>query len=121
MSIGDELARLEELHRRGALSDDEYARAKARALDDAAPARPAPAAAAAINQLRRSRDDRWLGGVCGGLVRTTGVAAWVWRLVFALLVLCGGTGVLVYLLLWIFVPQEDAGLGGDSHGQAPAR
>ncbi|HKX41782.1 MAG TPA: PspC domain-containing protein [Burkholderiaceae bacterium] len=35
------------------------------------------------------------------------MVAWVWRLVFALLVLCGGTGVLVYLLLWIFVPQED--------------
>ncbi|HKX40773.1 MAG TPA: PspC domain-containing protein [Burkholderiaceae bacterium] len=107
MSIGDELARLEELHRRGALSEVEYARAKARVLDDATRSPPPPPAAAAINQLRRSRDDRWLGGVCGGLAGVTGVVAWVWRLVFALLVLCGGTGVLVYLLLWIFVPQED--------------
>ena len=39
--------------------------------------------------------------------RLNDTAAWVWRLVFALLVLCGGTGVLVYLLMWILVPLEE--------------
>jgi phage shock protein PspC (stress-responsive transcriptional regulator) len=32
------------------------------------------------------------------------MAAWIWRLIFAVLLLCAGSGVLVYLLLWIFVP-----------------
>ena len=106
MSLSDELNRLDELHRRGALSDDEFARAKARLLNGAAPPREAPAALDAVNRLRRSRADRWIAGVCGGLASATGLESWVWRLIFALLFLLGGTGILVYLLLWVFVPGE---------------
>ena len=40
-----------------------------------------------INGLRRSQNDRWLGGVCGGLARFTGVDSWLWRLGFVLLVI----------------------------------
>ena len=110
MSDSLELEKLADLHQRGALSDAEFATAKARVLN--APARTTPEAgpeapfAAALNALRRSRDDRWLGGVCGGISRITGLAAWVWRLLFTLLTLFAGTGVLVYLLMWIFVPEE---------------
>jgi len=56
--------------------------------------------------LRRSSQDRWLGGVCGGISRITGIDAWIWRLLFTLLVLCVGTGLFVYILLWIFVPED---------------
>lgn len=108
MSLGDELGKLDELHRRGALSEEEFARAKARVLNGGATAQHAERRPAAINALRRSRDDAWLGGVCGGLEPFTGVAAWVWRLIFVALAVCGGSGVLVYLLLWIFVPRDDA-------------
>ncbi len=59
-----------------------------------------------MNRLRRSATDRWIGGVCGGIARATGVESWIWRLVFAVLLIFGGTGLLVYLLLWIFVPAE---------------
>jgi phage shock protein PspC (stress-responsive transcriptional regulator) len=31
---------------------------------------------------------------------------WVWRLLFAVLFICAGAGLLLYLLLWIFVPSE---------------
>jgi phage shock protein PspC (stress-responsive transcriptional regulator) len=85
---------------RGTLSEDEFQRAKARLID--AP----PAATAAINRLRRSSADKWLGGVCAGLADVSGVEAWIWRLMFVLLLMFGGTGLLVYLLLWIFVPLE---------------
>lgn len=105
MSIADQLNQLDELHRRGALSADEFSRAKARVLGGDG-GRPEAPALAAINALRRSRDDRWLGGVCGGIARSTDVASWVWRLVFVLLALCGGTGVLLYLLMWVLVPPE---------------
>jgi phage shock protein PspC (stress-responsive transcriptional regulator) len=60
----------------------------------------------AVNSFRRSRSDRWLGGVCGGIGRSTGMESWIWRLSFAALFICAGAGLLVYLLLWIFVPSE---------------
>ena len=67
MSLSEDLGRLEGLHERGALSDEEFARAKARVLGGV-PEVSAPALLA-INALRRSRDDRWLGGVCGGIAQ----------------------------------------------------
>jgi len=109
MSDSEELSKLAALHQSGALSDEEFARAKARVLNHVGQishARTDPPAMNAISALRRSRDDRWIGGVCGGLALTTGMAAWIWRLLFTLLVLFAGSGVLLYALLWIFVPEE---------------
>ena len=106
MALSDELERLDELRRRGVLSDEEFARTKARLLDGA-PERPtAPPALAALNALRRSREDRWIAGVCGGLASATGADSWVWRLLFAILFFCGGAGLVIYALLWIFVPAQ---------------
>jgi phage shock protein C len=109
MSLSEELNRLDELRQRGVLNDEEFARAKARVID-ASHARPSTDDPAPVfetlNGFRRSRSDRWLGGVCGGLARVTGVESWLWRLLMVLLVVFGGVGVLIYLLLWIFVPQE---------------
>jgi phage shock protein PspC (stress-responsive transcriptional regulator) len=115
MTFSDELGKLGELHQRGVLSDEEFSRAKARVLSDMGRPRPEPAMAA-INTLRRSRDDCWLGGVCGGLARITGLASWIWRLIFASLALCAGTGGLLYLLLWIVVPRDDADFGSHPNG-----
>ena len=107
MALSDELAKLQELQQRGALTDDEFARAKARLLGAPGPTvgDPSPGLAA-VNAFRRSRSDRWIGGVCGGLAQITGVESWVWRLLAAVLLLFGGAGLLVYVLLWIFVPEE---------------
>jgi phage shock protein PspC (stress-responsive transcriptional regulator) len=105
MGFVDDLARLDELRSRGALSDDEFQRAKARLLDSGHAAGDIPAVAA-INRLRRSRSDRWVGGVCGGIAGLTGVESWIWRLVLSALALFGGIGVIFYILLWIFVPNE---------------
>jgi len=104
VSLSDELQTLDELHQRGAPSDAEFARAKARVLGQVDPGDPG--GSVALNTLRRSRGNRWLGGFCGGLAELTGLAAWIWRLIFALSMLCAGTGVAVYILLWIFVPDE---------------
>ena len=107
MGITDDLERLAELHRSGALSDAEFASAKARALDTA----PHPGVDGVVqwlHALRRSRADRWLGGVGGGLAPATGLPAWFWRLIFLALALCGGTGLMLYVLLWILVPNQSA-------------
>ncbi len=105
MSLSDELGKLSELHQRGALTDDEYTRAKERLLHPGAAPGSEPYVKA-VNALRRSRSDRWIAGVCGGLAQPTGVESWVWRLIFALLLLFGGAGLLLYVLMWIFVPAE---------------
>ena len=108
MSLVDELARLEEMRARGTLSEDEFQRAKARLIGEQGGEQGGepPQPVSALNRLRRSRSDKWLGGVCAGIGRVSGVDPWIWRLMFALLFLFGGTGLVVYLLLWIFVPLE---------------
>ena len=107
MSIADELCKLDELRQRGTLSDAEFARAKERLLGTATPPPPVPPPVLdAVNRLRRSTGDRWIGGGCGGLARATGLESWVWRLIFAVLILFGGAGIVIYLLLWIFVPAD---------------
>jgi phage shock protein C len=105
MSLSDELSRLSELRQSGTLTEDEFARAKARLLNGQEP-QAAPYMTYSANPFRRSRNDRWIAGVCGGMARATGVESWVWRMFFTVLLICGGAGLLVYLLLAIFVPNE---------------
>ncbi len=105
MTLAQDLERLAELHRSGALSDTEFASAKARALG--AGTGDANAIVQWLHALRRSRADSWLGGVCGGLASATGLPTWLWRLIFVALVVCGGTGLVVYALLWFLLPKED--------------
>ena len=57
-------------------------------------------------RLYRSRTDRMLGSVCGGLGAYFGVDPTLVRLVFALLFVFGGSGFLLYLILWIVLPEE---------------
>jgi phage shock protein C len=112
--ISDEIRRLHELYQAGALTAAEFEQAKARVLSGTAPAsgervnlnKADGTLAADFNALRRSRVDRWLGGVCGGLAIATHIDAWVWRLLFTLFTITFGFGAVIYLLMWIFVPEE---------------
>lgn len=105
MTLGDELSKLAQLRATGSLTEEEFTRAKERLLHtESTP--PADPVLSAVNSFRRSRSDRWFGGVCGGMARSTGMEAWVWRLIFAALFICAGAGLLLYLLLWLFVPSE---------------
>lgn len=106
MGITNDLERLAELHRSGAISDAEYASAKARALGET-PQAAKNAVLHWLHALRRSRTDSWLGGVCGGLAPATGLPSWLLRLIFVLMLFCGGTGGVAYVLLWILVPRDD--------------
>ena len=109
MTLAQELENLEQMHNRGALSDAEFAQAKARLLQPTAASATAAkprVGPSALNGLRRSQSDQWLGGVCGGLSAFTGMDTWLWRLLFALMVVLAGTGLLLYVLMWILVPLE---------------
>jgi signal transduction histidine kinase len=59
--------------------------------------------------LFRARDRRILGGVAGGLGARLGVDPVIVRIAFVMLGLCGGAGVVVYLVLWAAVPENDGG------------
>jgi signal transduction histidine kinase len=52
--------------------------------------------------FERSSDDRVIAGVCGGVASALNVDATLVRLVFALLSLAGGAGILLYLALWAY-------------------
>jgi phage shock protein PspC (stress-responsive transcriptional regulator) len=53
-----------------------------------------------------------IGGVGGGLAEYSGIDALLWRVGFVALALAGGTGVLVYLLLWLLMPATPVGEPG---------
>jgi phage shock protein C len=57
-------------------------------------------------QLRRSRTDRMIAGVCGGLGDFFGINPIWFRLAFVIAALPGGVpGVLPYLILWVVIPK----------------
>ena len=59
-------------------------------------------------RLYRSRDQRMIAGVCGGLAEYTGWDVTVVRLVFLLSFLLPGPQVLAYLFAWIVMPERPA-------------
>ena len=65
---------------------------------------PPPQGPSVRGPLSRSRTDKILGGVNGGLADYTGVDALLWRVGFVALTLAGGFGIVVYLLLWLLMP-----------------
>ncbi len=58
-------------------------------------------------QLQRSRSNRRIAGVCGGLATFFGINPTIVRLIFVLLGLPGGApGIVLYLILWFVMPEE---------------
>ena len=71
--------------------------------DPAAPAAPA----VPKKRLTRSTSDKMLGGVCGGIADYFGVDATLVRIAFVASCLLPGPQILLYVLLWIVIPQDD--------------
>lgn len=60
-------------------------------------------------RLYRSREEKMIGGVCGGLAGYLDVDPTLVRAVWVLVsLLTAGTGVLAYLILWVLIPMEPA-------------
>ena len=61
-------------------------------------------------QLTRSRDGRWVSGVCGGIAQYTGIDANLIRLAVVVLTIIGFGSVLVaYVVAWLLMPQDVTG------------
>ncbi|HET9779157.1 MAG TPA: PspC domain-containing protein [Propionibacteriaceae bacterium] len=56
-------------------------------------------------KLYRSRTQRMVAGVCGGLAEYFNVDTTVIRVLFLILTLFGGAGLVVYVVMWILVPD----------------
>jgi phage shock protein C len=59
-----------------------------------------------VRRLLRSRSDRVLGGVCGGLGRYLNVDPVLLRIAAVALALSGGAGVIAYIVAWIVIPED---------------
>jgi phage shock protein PspC (stress-responsive transcriptional regulator) len=58
-------------------------------------------------KLVRPRDNRMIAGVCAGLARRFGMSAGMMRLIFVLSCLLPGPQFIIYIALWIVMPNED--------------
>ncbi len=58
-------------------------------------------------KLRRSSSDKMIAGVCGGLGEYFDVDPLIFRLIFAVMIIFGGTGILAYIILWILIPEDN--------------
>lgn len=75
----------------------------------------------ASNRLYRSTTDKVIGGVCGGLGNYLNIDPVIVRVLFVLLAIFGGSGVLVYIILWIVIPEEVYTFGNpESTNEPPA-
>ena len=59
-----------------------------------------------MKRLYRSRTDKKIAGVCGGLAKYFDVDPVIIRLLWILFVLFGGAGIILYIIAWIVVPLE---------------
>jgi phage shock protein C len=57
-------------------------------------------------KLYRSKTDRMLAGVCGGLAEYFNTDPTLIRVLFVLLTVLGGAGPIIYLAMWIIVPNQ---------------
>ena len=60
-----------------------------------------------VKHLRRSRTNRSIAGVCGGLADYLGIDATVLRIITLLLVFFGGMSLWVYIILWLLIPEQE--------------
>lgn len=68
-----------------------------------------------VKRLHRSKRERILAGVCGGLGEYFNIDPTLVRVLFILFALVVGGGILLYIILWIIIPEEpeDTELTGD--------
>ncbi|GAB3864913.1 PspC domain-containing protein [Dactylosporangium cerinum] len=59
-----------------------------------------------MSRLVRPRDNRWIAGVCSGLARRFGLSPNTMRLIFVLSCLLPGPQFVVYIVLWVLMPDE---------------
>jgi len=73
-----------------------------------------------VRDWTRARSGRMIAGVARGLSNRFGLACAAVRLAFLLSILCGGWGIVVYIAMWIAMPEEPYMLPASTHAAPPA-
>ncbi len=71
-------------------------------------------------KIYRSETDKIIAGVCGGIAEYFGTDAWVVRIIFAISALFGLAGVILYLILWVILPEKNHMENNSEHAQEHA-
>lgn len=66
-----------------------------------------------FNKLYRSEKNRVIAGVCGGLGEYFEIDPVILRIILVLITIFGGSGLLIYLILWVVIPSKSK-IGGKS-------
>ena len=57
-------------------------------------------------KLTRSRDDKWIAGICGGIAEHTGIDATLIRVILVIATILGaGSLIVIYLICWVIIPK----------------
>ena len=72
-----------------------------------------------VKKLHRSESDRWLAGVCGGIAEYFNVDSTLIRVLFILFGFLVGGGILIYIILWIIMPEAPAAAAKADLEQVP--
>ena len=57
-------------------------------------------------KLTRSRDDKWIAGICGGIAEHTGIDATLIRVILVIATILGaGSLIVIYLICWLIIPK----------------
>ncbi|MBN2093370.1 PspC domain-containing protein [candidate division KSB1 bacterium] len=64
-----------------------------------------------LQNLSRSQKDRQIAGICGGFGTYTSIPSWFWRILFIFFTFIYGTGAVLYILFWIFMPKSSETAG----------
>src|SRR4029453_755068 len=70
---------------------------------------PTPPGGGGPRVVRRSRSEKLVAGVCGGVGRYLGVDPVLLRIAFIILALANGLGVIAYVVAWVAIPEERPG------------
>lgn len=60
-----------------------------------------------MKKLRRMNENAMLGGVCSGIAYYLGIETWIVRMFYFGLIYLLGTGIIFYILMWIFIPEYE--------------
>jgi phage shock protein PspC (stress-responsive transcriptional regulator) len=61
-----------------------------------------------FRDLKKSKKDCKIAGVCGGFGENTPIPSWLWRVIFLSSILMGGFGLITYLILWVSMPSAES-------------
>src|SRR5215210_9496067 len=78
-------------------------------VNDTAPPTDPPPYKHPGTRLTRSTDEKVVGGLAGGLGRYFGIDPVVFRIAFVVLTLAGGSGILLYGVGWLMIPDDAGG------------